>query len=131
MKLYSSHSWSAKPYLSGSVGPFAHVFKALASNNSILAIVDHLNVWGLILIGLSLFLGVFAKLSNILGIILLLFYYLAYPPFAELKINMPIEGNYWIVNKNLIEMVALFVLYLFPSSNITGLDRYIFNKTNN
>jgi thiosulfate dehydrogenase [quinone] large subunit len=43
--------------------------------------------------------------------------------------NTPVEGNYWIVNKNLIEMAALFVLYLFPSSQITGIDRYIQKKT--
>jgi len=58
-----------------------------------------------------------------------LLYYLAYPPFPAFSINTPVEGNYWIVNKNLIEMAALLVLYFFPSSYITGIDKYFKNKT--
>ena len=39
------------------------------------------------------------------------------------------QGNYWIENKNLIEITALFVQYMFPTSNITGIDRYFHKKT--
>ena len=123
--------WTAKSYLLGSVGPLAPVFINMAQSESILKVVDILNQWGLILIGLSLFMGLFSKAGKIFGIILLSFYYLAYPPFAGLGINAHVEGSYWIVNKNLIEMAALFVLYVFPSGNITGLDRFIFRKFRN
>jgi thiosulfate dehydrogenase (quinone) large subunit len=123
-KLFSTPGWTAKFYLLGSVGPFAPVFKAMASNPVLLTIINNLNIWGLILIGLSLFTGLFSRPFKLFGIVLLLLYYLAYPPFASLVINTPVEGNYWIVNKNLIEMAALFVLYLFPSGHITGIDRY-------
>jgi thiosulfate dehydrogenase [quinone] large subunit len=59
---------------------------------------------------------------------LLSLYYFAYPPFTSLVINTPVEGSYWIVNKNLIEMAALFVLFMFPTSHITGIDRYLQKK---
>lgn len=128
VKVFASPNWTSGPYLSGSVGPFAAVFKAMASNNTILVIVDNLNIWGLILIGLCLFIGVFSKPSAIFGIILLSLYYLAYPPFPGLSVNAPVEGSYWIVNKNLIEIAALVVLYLFPSGHITGIERFIRRK---
>jgi thiosulfate dehydrogenase (quinone) large subunit len=127
-KLFSTPVWTAESYLLGSVGPFAPVFRAMALNSVILVIIDNLNMWGLLLIGLSLFLGLFAKQFKLFGIVLLLLYYLAYPPFSTVVINSPVEGNYWIVNKNLIEMAALFVLYLFPISHITGIDRYLQKK---
>jgi thiosulfate dehydrogenase (quinone) large subunit len=120
--------WTSKGYLLGSVGPLSKLFKGMAESATILGIVDFLNEWGLILIGLSLFIGLLSKADKISGIILLSFYYIAYPPFASLGINPHVEGSYWIVNKNLIEMAALFVLYLFPSSHITGIDKFVFKK---
>lgn len=129
VKLFSSPAWTAKSYLLGSVGPFATVFKAMAQNPHMLYIIDKLNIWGLILIGISLFTGLFARPFKIMGICMLLLYYFAYPPFGSVIITTPVEGSYWIVNKNLIETAALFVLYLFPSSQITGLDRYLQTKS--
>jgi thiosulfate dehydrogenase [quinone] large subunit len=125
VKLFSSPAWTAKSYLLGSVGPFASVFKYMALHSGLLYVTDILNIWGLILIGLSLFAGLLAKPFKLCGIFLLLLYYFAYPPFGSVVINTPVEGSYWIVNKNLIETAALFVLYLFPSSHITGIDRYL------
>jgi thiosulfate dehydrogenase [quinone] large subunit len=127
VKLYTP-GWTAKEYLLGSVGPFSPVFKSLAQSVTMLNISNKLNEWGLVLIGLSLFIGLFSKAGKISGIILLLFYYLSFPPFAGLGINVHAEGTYWIVNKNLIEMAALFILLLFPTSHITGIDRFIFKK---
>jgi thiosulfate dehydrogenase [quinone] large subunit len=72
----------------------------------------------------------FSKLFKIFAIGLLLLYYFAYPPFQGLIIDAPLEGSYWIVNKNLIEIASIFVLYCFPSSHITGMDRFLFKKQN-
>jgi thiosulfate dehydrogenase (quinone) large subunit len=127
MKLFTP-GWTAKSYLEGSVGPFSSIFKALASNQTILSVVDNLNEWGLVIIGLGLFIGLFEKPLKLAGILLLLLYYLAYPPFPGLTISAPVEGSYWIVNKNLIEMAALLVLYFFPSGQITGIDSFIFKR---
>jgi thiosulfate dehydrogenase [quinone] large subunit len=125
VKLYAPGGWTSEFFLLNSVGPFSSMLKSLAVNDTILHCVDMANVWGLILIGTSLFLGAFAKPSKILGILLLFLYYISYPPFANYSVNLPVEGSYWIVNKNLIELGALLVLYFFPSSHITGLDKYL------
>lgn len=127
VKLYTP-GWSAKQYLDGAVGPFSSAFKSIAQSETALRVVDLLNEWGLVFIGLGLFAGLISKPVKILGIIMLSLYYLAYPPFASLGVNLHVEGSYWVVNKNLIEMAALFVLYLFPSSHITGLDRFIYKS---
>lgn len=130
IKLFSSPAWTAKYYLLDSVGPFSTAFKAMAGDTRILAIIDLMNVWGLILIGLSLFIGLFTKVFKIFGIAILFLYYFAYPPFMGYIINAPVEGSYWIVNKNLIEIASLFVLYLFPTSHMTGIDRFFNSKIN-
>jgi thiosulfate dehydrogenase (quinone) large subunit len=62
--------------------------------------------------------------------VLLAFYYLSHPPLISTEYLIPSEGNYLFINKNLIELVALWVLYLFPTGRYIGLDRFIFSKTN-
>ncbi|RIH64576.1 hypothetical protein D1164_13985 [Mariniphaga sediminis] len=124
VKIYTP-GWTAKGYLLGSAGPFALLFKSMAQSEFILNLVDLFNEWGLVLIGLSLFIGLFSKPSKIIGIVLLSLYYLAYPPFPGLGENINVEGNYWIVNKNLIEIAALILLSVFPSSFVTGFDRFL------
>ena len=41
------------------------------------------------------------------------------------------EGSYIIVNKNLIEACALWVIHSFPTSQIIGLDRIVSNPVSN
>jgi thiosulfate dehydrogenase [quinone] large subunit len=85
-------------------------------------------MWGLILVGLGLILGVFTRVSAIGGMVLLGFYYLSHPPFLNLEYVLPSEGSYLIVNKTLIEMISLWVLWLFPTGRIMGVDRIIFGS---
>jgi len=118
--------WSAAGYLQDSGGVFAPFFKWLASAPGLIYTVDTMNVWGLILIGLSLILGVLSRAGILAGIVLLAFYYLSHPPIIGADYALPSEGSYLWVNKNLIEMIALAVLYVFPTSRILGLDRLIF-----
>jgi thiosulfate dehydrogenase [quinone] large subunit len=66
--------------------------------------------------------GIKVKWGCIGGILLLMLYYLAHPPFPNLP-QGPSEGSYWIVNKNLIEMAALFVIYQFPLTSVFGLEK--------
>jgi thiosulfate dehydrogenase [quinone] large subunit len=91
-KLFSVTAWTAKSYLLGSVGPFAPLFKVMALHPGLLQIVDKLNIWGLILIGLSMFIGLFSRPFKVCGIVLLSLYYFAYPPFTTLVINTPRPG---------------------------------------
>ena len=120
--------WTAKGYLLASTGPLSSIFKSIALSESLIGTVDLLNEWGLILIGLSLFLGLLSKPAKIFGIILLSLYYLAYPPFPGTGVELYVKANYWIVDNNLIEIGALLVLCVFPTSYITGIDRFLFNN---
>lgn len=122
--------WSARGYLLDSEGPAAGLFYAMANNPAVMNIVDILNVWGLILIGLGLLLGALSRWAAIGGIVLLAFYYLSHPPLIGVEYGLPSEGSYLLVNKNLIELFALAVLVAFPTSKIIGLDRLIAKAMN-
>lgn len=121
-------NWSGIGYLMDSQGVFSGFFQSIAGNNEILEIANFLNIWGLIAIGLGLILGSFTRIALVSGIVLLTFYYLSHPPFIGLKYAMIKEGNYLIVDKVLIELFTLVILYLFPTSYEIGLDRFIFRK---
>jgi thiosulfate dehydrogenase [quinone] large subunit len=73
-------------------------------------------------------LGSFTRIASIGGIILLAFYYLSHPPFLNLEYVLPGEGAYLIVNKTLIELIALWVLFLFPTGKQLGLDMFILRR---
>src|SRR6516225_10195073 len=73
-------AWTSATYLALSRGIFSGFFHWLASSSVILRTVDLLNIWGLILIGLALFLGFFTRFASAAGMLLLAFYYLAQPP---------------------------------------------------
>lgn len=120
--------WSSVAFLLDSEGFLSSLFYSLASDPGLLKMVDFLNIWGLILIGLGLILGLFSRVSIIAGIALLGMYYLSHPPFVGYTFAVPSEGSYLWVNKNLIEMAALAVLLVFPTSRETGIDRFIFKR---
>lgn len=120
--------WSSVAFLLDSQGFLSSFFQSLATNPDVLKIVDFLNIWGLILIGLGLILGLFSRLSIIAGMLLLGLYYISHPPLVGLSYSVPSEGAYLWVNKNLIEIAALAVLLVFPSWKQIGLDRFIFNR---
>jgi len=121
-------NWSSVGYLMDSQGALSGLFHQIAGNPDVLQIVDFLNIWGLVLIGLGLMLGLFTNISAICGMVLLAFYYLSHPPLIGVTYAIPSEGNYLLINKNLIEMIALGVIILFPTGWYIGLDRFIFKK---
>lgn len=124
VKLFTP-GWSSAEYLEMSNWIFAPMFHAIANSPGVLAVVDILNIWGLILIGLGLILGMFTRASIIAGVALLCLYYVANPPFVRNDFGMPTEGHYLIVNKTLIELLALTVLLFVPTGKVFGLDRLI------
>jgi len=124
VKLFTP-SWTSAEFLEMSNWIFAPLFKTMAANPSVLQVVDFLNIWGLSFIGLGLILGLFTRQSIIFGMVLLALYYVANPPFVKNDFGMPTEGHYLIVNKNLIELLALTVLLFVPTGKVFGLDRII------
>ncbi len=127
VKLWNDN-WSASGYLVDSKGLFAKMFESMAANASLMKVVDMMNVWGLIFIGLALIVGFLVKPAIWGGVVLLVFYYLSHPPMIGYTFAMPSEGSYLIINKNLIEAAALVVLALFPTSNVVGLDQFLKRK---
>ena len=119
-------NWSAYGFLMESKWIFADYFQALAGNPAVLSVVNTLNIWGLILIGLGLMLGIFTRIAAGAGILLILLYYLCNPPFVGLFYSIPMEGHYIFVNKNLVELGALLVLIAIPSHLYAGLDRVLY-----
>ena len=114
--------WSSLGYLQDSSW---NIFTTITNNSLLLSIVDVINIWGLIIIGFCLIAGLFSKTSTIAGMILLFLYYISNPPFIGFTSLMPSEGNYLIINKTLIEIVALFVLTVFPTGRYIGFDLFI------
>jgi thiosulfate dehydrogenase [quinone] large subunit len=117
--------WTGAPYLAEARGLLAGLFHGWAADPGMMAIVDFLNVWGLILIGLGLLFGLLTRPATIAGAVLILLYYVANPPLLGFHFSMPTEGSYLIVNKNLIEFCALLVLTVFPTGHEVGFDRLL------
>ena len=118
-------AWTSAPFLELSRGVFAGFFHWLASSPGLVRAVDLLNIWGLILIGLALILGCFTQLASGFGVVLLCLYYLAHPPWIQTDYRIPLEGHYLLVNKNLVELLALAVFLLLPSGTLWGIDRLL------
>jgi uncharacterized membrane protein YphA (DoxX/SURF4 family) len=114
-------SWTSADYLLLSNWIFAGFFHWVAGNAGILGITDFLVTWGLILIGMALFVGFFDRIASIAGMVLITLFWLANPPLTGLDFGVPHEGNYLVVDKNLVEFFALLVLSLFSTGKYFGL----------
>ena len=99
--------WTSAEFLLLSNWAFSGFFHGIAGNPAALGIADFLVVWGLILIGLVLFLGLFDRIAALAGMVLIALFWLANPPLTALDFGLPREGNYLIVDKNLVEFFAL------------------------
>jgi thiosulfate dehydrogenase [quinone] large subunit len=112
--------WTSAGYLRGATGPFARLFQWMV-NAGWTPWIDRSVKVGLLLIGLSLLLGLFTRIGAAAGFVLLSLFYLLYIP--TLGVPQPNnEGVYLIVNKTLIEAVAVAVLLVFDTGRMAGLD---------
>ena len=118
-------NWTAKSYLLDSQGPFSSFFINMAGNEELMRYVDFLNEWGLVLVGLGLFIGCFTRLACIGGMILLFLYTMSHPSFIGVTYMMPFEGTYFLIDKNLVEFAGLGILFVFPSARVIGIDRWL------
>ena len=112
-------AWSAGGYLKGAK-TFVGFYQWLASPG-ILPLVNFVNEWGLTLLGLSLILGIFVRLSSILGAVLMLLYYL---PILDFPYPNP---HSYLVDEHI---VYVFVLLLFAglrAGRVWGLENWCSN----
>ena len=117
--------WTSAVFLANSRWLLSGVFNWMASNPDVIRIVDLLNIWGLILVGLGLLLGVFTRFAIITGVVLLSLYYIASSPFLGTDFGLPTEGHYLFINKTFVVLVSLLLLAVFPSDKYFAMDRFI------
>jgi uncharacterized membrane protein YphA (DoxX/SURF4 family) len=118
-----SPDWTSAAFLADSRWLLSGAFHWIAAHPLALRVVDALNVWGLTLIGLALLLGAFTRFAAGCGIALLALYYLGSPPLVGFPTNGGSEGSYLVVNKNLVEALALCVVAAFPLGGLQGVER--------
>jgi uncharacterized membrane protein YphA (DoxX/SURF4 family) len=87
--------------------------------------IDHLTIWTLIGIGCLLMAGLFSRLSALGAAALLLSFYLAVPPWPGVEELIETAGpeHSFIINKNLIEVIALLAIASMPTGRWLGLDQ--------
>lgn len=116
-------NWSAKWYLEAAKGPFASWFQWLAESPTLLAVSDIAVVWGLMILGLLLMLGLFTRVAALAGIALMLLFFLAAPPLPVMGFSVATaQGSELYVDKTFIEVLALVVVLSFPTGQMAGLD---------
>jgi uncharacterized membrane protein YphA (DoxX/SURF4 family) len=109
---FAAGNWTAYGYLSNTSGFLSGFYHWLANTPTLLKTVDVLNMYGLVLIGLTLFIGIYVRVAAIAGITLLTLYYFAYPPFGN-SLLAAAEGHVFIVDKIFFEAaVLLFLIFI-------------------
>lgn len=108
--------WSAAGFLANAK-TFSGFFQWFASPE-ILPITNFLNEWGLTLIGASLILGIFVRVSSIFGVMLMALYYLPILTF-------PYAGtSSFVVDQHIIFILVLILLASLRAGRYYGLENW-------
>lgn len=109
-------NWSAAGYLKGAK-TLPEFYNFLLQPN-ILPIVNFVNEWALTLLGISLLLGIFVRLSSKLGSLLMLLYYIPILKF-------PYAGtNSFLVDQHIIYIFSLLLLGSAKAGRYLGLEKW-------
>ena len=111
--------WSAAGYIKGAK-TFPEFYQLLGSSE-MLTMVNFLNEWGQLLLGISLILGIFVRLSSILGVVLMILYYL---PILDFPYP---NAHSFLVDEHIIYSSALLILANFRAGRVFGLDNWCLN----
>jgi thiosulfate dehydrogenase [quinone] large subunit len=120
--LQKLNNWTAADFLSNAVAeanPFHGFFTSLAGN----PVVDFLNIWGAILIGLVLMLGLAVRWSAFWGTVMMLLYWAAALQ-GGLGDFLPLE-NGWVVDEHIVYIGLLFGLSAIGAGRMMGLDAWL------
>ena len=87
----------------------------------VLPVVDFMVKWGLTMLGVSLLLGLFVRVSSYLGMLLMFLLYLP-------VLNFPLVGAHaYLVDEHIIYMAGLVVLASFKAGHVWGLEKWCSN----
>jgi len=104
--------WSASSYLLHASGPFSVWFQTLAGN----PMIDLLNLYGQLLIGLAIVFGCLIRPASFFGVILMVLYY-----FANFTVN--IQNG--LIDEHVI-FVGIFFLFMFGGfGHVFGVDAWL------
>lgn len=106
-------------------GRYSNSTKVGLLKRDLLGWADFLVPLGLVVIGSCLLLGLCTRTACVLGAVLLLSFYAAMPPLPGAPDNPKAEGHYLVINKNIVELLALLTLATTASGQWFGLDRGI------
>lgn len=81
----------------------------------LIGVVDFMNEWGLTLLGVSLILGLFVRLSASLGVLLMALYYLP-------GLEFPYVEHGFIIDNHIIFISVLIYLAIVRAGRVYGLD---------
>lgn len=118
--------WTSAGYLKAASGPLAGIFQWMIDKGWI-GWMDTGVKLGLLLVGLSLTLGLFTRAGCWGALFFLSLFYLLSVPLSGSP-QPGNEGTYLLVNKTLIEGVAVFALLVFRTGAIAGLDLLLANR---
>lgn len=104
--------WTATGFLMGTEGrPFEAMFQVMANN----VVIDYLNAYGLLLIGIAIVLGVLVRWASFWGVLMMLLYWAAvYPPEHAL-----------LVDDHIIDALCFVVLASLGAGRAWGLDGWL------
>ena len=111
-------NWSAAGYLK--TAKTFPSFYAWLSGPNMLPIINFVNEWGLTLLGVSLILGIFIRLSSVLGALLMILYYLP-------ALDFPYLDHSFIVDDHIIYALVLILLATLRAGRTWGLDNWCLN----
>ncbi len=108
-----AEKWSAENYIKGAKNFQGMYFWLLRPE--ILPIINQVNKWALILLGVSLIVGAFVRLSASLGVVLMLLYYFV--------LSFPQQSAHGlVVDEHIIYIGVLVVLAAFRAGRFMGMD---------
>jgi thiosulfate dehydrogenase [quinone] large subunit len=114
-------AFSSVGFIKAATGPLGRLARAVI-DAGLGPTLDKLIVFGLLAVGLSLILGFITRAGCVGAIALLAMFYFTAIPTTGLPQDHA-EGTYLLVNKTLIEGLAVLALYAFDTDRIAGLDR--------
>ncbi|MEX2054573.1 MAG: DoxX family membrane protein [Candidatus Andersenbacteria bacterium] len=108
--------WSAAGYLAGAK-TFSGLYQWFAQPE-ILPVINAINEWGQLLLGIALLLGIVVRLASVGGALLMLMYYF---PVLEFPY---IGRTAFLIDEHIIYALALWVLAAFRAGRVWGLETW-------
>lgn len=121
-----SPDWTARGYLLNAIpegNPLAWLWPVLAD----LPLIDVLNVWGAILIGIALLVGAFVRVASLFGALMMLFYWASHLQ-GGITAGLPIDHGF-VVSSHIVYVLLLFGLGAWGAGRVLGVDAMLEDTT--